>query len=106
MTVEHDLRRHVLEALMAGDVPDLLAELVTRPAWQADALCREPEYRHVNFFPGRGEDPRPAKQVCARCLVADECVAYAMRTETVEGITGIWGGYSARERRQLRGHAA
>ena len=39
--------------------------------WAADALCVE--YPEVEFFPERGQDSRPAKAVCARCLVRFEC---------------------------------
>jgi WhiB family redox-sensing transcriptional regulator len=65
--------------------------------WAADALCVE--YPEVEFFPERGQDSRPAKAVCARCLVRFECRDYAI----AEGIKfGIWGGTSERERRSMR----
>ena len=44
--------------------------------WAADALCVE--YPEVEFFPERGQDSRPAKAVCARCLVRFECRDYAI----------------------------
>jgi WhiB family redox-sensing transcriptional regulator len=95
-----------VEALMAGyDVPSLI-DLIYRPAWMRDALCREPAYADVSFFPGQGEATEPAKAVCARCTVAEECLAYV--TTAGDGIAGhgIWGGTSARERRQHRPIAA
>jgi WhiB family redox-sensing transcriptional regulator len=39
-----------------------------------------------------------AKQVCARCPVCSECLAYALRHP--EAI-GVWGGRTERERREL-----
>src|SRR5262245_51825502 len=73
---------------------DVIADLLHRPAWHADALCRE--YPDVNFFPTRGEDTGPAKTVCATCLVRAECLA------ATDSLThGVWGGTSMVERRGL-----
>lgn len=67
------------------------------PGWHRDALCLE--HPEVNFFPERGEDARPAKALCTGCLVAGECLGYALRHGIEEG---VWGGRSGRERRQIR----
>lgn len=80
-----------------------LFDLLERPAWQKDALCREPKYAGVQFFPERGDDTRAAKRVCSGCLVRDECIAFAL--EMGERF-GVWGGTSERERRRLRRSAA
>ena len=40
-----------------------------------------------------------AKQVCAECPVNSECLEYALETNQD---SGIWGGTSEEERRQLR----
>lgn len=78
---------------------DLLDELAAGPpAWMRDALCREP-FPGVNWFPERGEDAGPAKAVCRRCLVMEECRAYAGLDPELQG---IWGGLSERQRRRLR----
>jgi WhiB family transcriptional regulator, redox-sensing transcriptional regulator len=68
----------------------------------ADALCRErPE---VDWFPDRekgvnaGAQVVAAKAVCARCLVRDECLAFAIE----HWERGVWGGTSEGERRVLR----
>lgn len=75
-------------------IADLVAE---RPAWMRDALCRErPE---TNFFPARGESSDPAKDVCRRCLVQRECFEYAL--ELGSATSGIWGGASGRDRREV-----
>ena len=60
-------------ALAAG-----LRLLDERHGWRRDALCREPATEHPEFFPGRGESARTAKAACERCLVAAECLAYAL----------------------------
>jgi len=67
------------------------------PTWMAAALCAT-EGRNAEFFVVRGQDDRPAKAVCARCPVRDDCLGYALDN----GIAyGIWGGTSARERSRL-----
>lgn len=74
-----------------------LRSLIDKPDWQADALCRE--YPDLEFFPTRGESIEPAKAVCRRCAVSEECLAYALeRNEKF----GMWGGTTERERRRLR----
>lgn len=67
----------------------------SRPAWMRDALC--PEYPSVDFFPSQGQSVTDALEVCARCLVAVECSAYAI-SERID--FGIWGGTTARARRR------
>lgn len=86
----------------AATLPSELLELIhaARPAWMADAACRE--HPEVEFFPTRGERTDPAKAVCSGCLVRPACLAYA--TEHREA-HGIWGGVSERERRRVRSAA-
>lgn len=85
---------------VASDL-DIVAELhrlvASRPQWMRDALCREDAYSGVNFYPTLGEDAEPAKQVCSRCAVRDECADYGMDEQF-----GIWGGLSAVQRKGLR----
>jgi WhiB family redox-sensing transcriptional regulator len=70
-------------------------ELFKRPSWQADALCHE--YPELSWFEsGRGE-VAAAKGVCARCIVQDECLSYALD----RGLVGVWGGMTLAERRGL-----
>lgn len=66
-------------------------------AWQDDALCAQidPEF----FFPDKGGSTRNAKEVCRKCEVREQCLAYAL--ENGERF-GIWGGQSERERRRNR----
>lgn len=63
--------------------------------WMRDALCRE--YPNVNFFPNTGEQAAPAKSICARCIVRDECLDYGLNLKA-----GIFGGLNWPERDQLR----
>ncbi|HEV2928426.1 MAG TPA: WhiB family transcriptional regulator [Propionibacteriaceae bacterium] len=66
-------------------------------SWQDYANCRgvDPDL----FFPERGASTREAKEVCAGCVVRDECLEYAL----VFGEKfGVFGGKSERERRRIR----
>lgn len=65
-------------------------------SWEDQARCLR--YDPDLFFTTRGEAERRAKQVCARCSVRAECLAYALRTR-VE--FGVWGGMTGTERRTL-----
>lgn len=71
-------------------------------SWRNLAICRDtdPEL----FFPvgttgyALVQIDR-AKQVCGECPVQSECLDYALETNQD---SGIWGGTSEEERRQLR----
>jgi WhiB family transcriptional regulator, redox-sensing transcriptional regulator len=71
-------------------------------SWWELAACQR-----VNtelFFPVTESGPARAqvaraKAVCARCLVRENCLDYAMSTHQAHG---VWGGLSAHERRSLR----
>jgi WhiB family redox-sensing transcriptional regulator len=51
------------------------------------------------FFPSRGTDVEAVRAICAECEVAEECLAFALRTNQD---TGVWGGKSVRERDAMR----
>ena len=80
------------------DLDDLALELGDIPAWTRDALCVEPVYIGLPWFPERSESATEAKAVCARCLVRAECLDYAM-SNPVARSHGVCGGTSPRERR-------
>jgi hypothetical protein len=76
--------------------PGDLAELLYRPAWMADALCKEPAYRGLPWVPySRLGDAALAEMrgVCERCLVAGECAAYAASRP---GVRGVFAGAPVR----------
>ncbi len=86
----------MLEQLLATS--DAAAE---EHAWRNNAACltEDPEL----FFP-EGESERyraqieAALNVCHGCEVVESCLSYALETEQR---TGIWGGTTATERREL-----
>jgi WhiB family redox-sensing transcriptional regulator len=55
----------------------------------------------VDFYPGPGEDNRPAKAVCCACLVKRECLVFALSNRDAFA-HGVWGGTVPEERRELR----
>ncbi|HEX4659666.1 MAG TPA: WhiB family transcriptional regulator [Streptosporangiaceae bacterium] len=70
--------------------------------WWSLAACQsaDPDL----FFPisasGRASAQMArAKAICARCLVQDDCLRYALAADPVHG---VWGGMSEEERRRLR----
>ena len=69
--------------------------------WRQWALCAEVD--PDAFFPEKGESTRAAKDICRRCLVRIECLRSALANDER---FGVWGGFSDRERRRLRGRAA
>ena len=71
-------------------------ELV-RPAWMRLGLCQM--FPDLSWFPERGEPTGPAKAVCGRCQVSNECLKFAL--EQGPSLQGIWGGTSPRQRRHL-----
>ena len=75
-------------------------------SWRSVATCRDtdPEL----FFPigTTGQallQIAKAKSVCCECPVNVECLEFALETNQD---TGIWGGTSEEERRQIRREAA
>ena len=71
-------------------------------SWRDGARCRaeDPEL----FFPIGPSGPalkqlNEAKAICRRCPVVVDCLTWAMSTGQP---TGIWGGLSEDERRELR----
>jgi WhiB family redox-sensing transcriptional regulator len=73
---------------------------IDTPAWLDDAICAsiDPSL----FFPAQGESVKPAKAICASCDARIACLAWAMEAEIQHG---IYGGVTARERRNLRNAA-
>lgn len=65
-------------------------------SWMAQGRCRQVD-RDV-FFPRDGHGVSVALEICRRCPVRAQCLAYAIDQHIEHG---IWGGTSERERRRL-----
>jgi WhiB family transcriptional regulator, redox-sensing transcriptional regulator len=71
-------------------------------SWRTDAICRDTD--PDLFFPigttgGAISQIEKAKEVCGQCPVKVDCFDYAMETNQD---SGIWGGTSEDERRDIR----
>lgn len=64
--------------------------------WLEQAECRG--LPTSIFFPIRGAPSSQAKEICARCTVRAECIAWALPREGI----GVWGGLSENQRRRVR----
>ena len=81
---------------------------VTKVEWMGNGACTRtgPDV----FFPREGQsraeraaDIERARTICQQCDVQDECLEFALETasRSFEG-TGVWGGLTEDERRELR----
>lgn len=56
-------------------------------SWQERAKCKG--WPLDNFFPSTFEDQEEAKKFCIGCDVSKQCLDFALRHDTKDG---IWGG--------------
>jgi len=68
------------------------------PAWTEDALCAQVDIGDI-FFPDKGGSATVAKRICEQCSVRRTCLEYSL---TNEERFGVWGGLTARERREYQ----
>ena len=69
--------------------------------WMDDAACAQTD---PDLFFAENGGWKDAKKICAGCPVAAQCLAYAVRVESrlrVDERHGVFGGLTARERRDL-----
>ena len=95
------LREALRAPAVYSDTGFRLAALPLPPAWHTDGLCKEPAYRHLPWFPEPGDNTAAVRAVCARCLVAAECLSAGLHEAH-----GVWAGTTPRERQRLRLTAA
>ncbi|MHB1783580.1 MAG: WhiB family transcriptional regulator [Acidimicrobiales bacterium] len=81
------------------DIAELavLSDLLGRPAWHRYAACRG--QGPSTFFRDDSKEPVDAKAVCAGCSVRAQCLADAL--SNTARISGVWGGTTLEERRQM-----
>lgn len=73
---------------------------MSRHDWMDDALCAQ--IGPALFFPTKkGVRSGPAKAICARCPVQEQCLKAALGFGT-EVTYGIWGNTTHHERRRNR----
>lgn len=76
---------------------ELLAAWIHRPEWMARTACRGED--PAPFFAERGTRADVARAICATCPVHAACLRYALDDPD---LVGVWGGTTARERREIR----
>jgi WhiB family transcriptional regulator, redox-sensing transcriptional regulator len=87
--------RWLMDALPGEEFPDP-AELLQRPSWHRDALCRGMD--PGGFVTSRATPDEAATELCHACPVREDCLDFALaRPELV----GVWGGTTQMERRWL-----
>jgi hypothetical protein len=74
-------------------------QLPGRPAWFADALCRE--YPHLDWVDAERNkaDKATCLDVCGRCAVVIPCREYAIADGS---LVGLWGGCDTVARKAIR----
>ena len=65
--------------------------------WADQARCERED--PALFFLEKGESPKPAKKLCAECLVCEECLDWAITTHEDFGIRG---GLTEKQRRVIQ----
>jgi WhiB family redox-sensing transcriptional regulator len=88
-----------LVSLPPGDIPGL----PLRPAWMDEGAClgMDPE----DFYPERPVAKAAvaaAREVCARCPVAEPCLEWALEHDEA----GVWAGTTEAQRQAMRRRAA
>lgn len=70
--------------------------LIDEDDWRADAACWGVDSDLFFLEPHQSADP--AREICATCTVADDCLNYALRNRIT---VGVWGGKTLKERQRL-----
>lgn len=66
-------------------------------SWRSKGFCVT-EKINIDFFTDDKYEISLAKSICRRCIVADQCLQFAVKNEERHG---IWGGFTPRERNKL-----
>jgi WhiB family redox-sensing transcriptional regulator len=69
------------------------------PSWRADAACRE--HPEIEWVPvSSRQNVTAARVVCGGCLVADECLEWALAQNS--NLEGVWAGTTPDQRKEMR----
>jgi hypothetical protein len=66
------------------------------PDWRFNSACSDVDVEHAWFW-NQPDFPK-ARLVCQKCPVREQCLEWALKNED----SGVWGGYSAYQRKQIR----
>ena len=76
---------------------NLINDFVDASEWMQNANCKDEDPNM--FLSSKPEVIATVKKICARCVVKEECLTYALKNAIEDG---VWGGLSEKERRALR----
>jgi len=93
-----DLDTYTTAASVETNVVATVAEPIR---WHRDAACAADDVDPEWFYVERGGSTKAARDVCARCIVQEQCLEYALSDPDARA-WGVWGGTTPRERRGLR----
>lgn len=93
--------RAIVALMAAGEPADVIPRLVGRPAWMDSGLCRS--HPGSWWFSGGRAERACAVEVCGRCAVKVQCLAFALDLSGRSRVVGIWGGTDEGERRRMEG---
>ena len=68
--------------------------------WREYAACRNADPNL--FFPEVGASTRAAREICANCVVSNDCLEFALAATNPVTAWGIWGGKTERQLRAIR----
>lgn len=96
----------IVGSRIGREAPEAFEATYRAPGFINDALCAE--VGGDVFFPDMGASAEPARQICRRCEVQDECLEWALANPESSHF-GVWGATTPRQRiwmRKKRGEAA
>lgn len=74
---------------------------IVTPEWYADATCAQVGVPDLWFpAPSDRNAAAAAQDVCRRCPVQADCLAYAIDDPRLDG---VWGGTTKEQRARIRG---
>lgn len=65
--------------------------------WRDKAYCKESSTQ-IDFYAEDKHTIKLAKSMCTQCVVAHECLAFAVINQEK---FGVWGGFTPRERNKI-----
>jgi WhiB family transcriptional regulator, redox-sensing transcriptional regulator len=89
--------RWLMDSLPGEEFPDP-SELLARPVWHHEALCRG--MGPGSFVTSRATTDADTAALCEACPVREDCLDFAL---TKPELVGVWGGTTQAERKWLIG---
>lgn len=96
---DNRFRRSTAKSLSPGFVPPKNLITGKEVSWVKDAACKDMDLSV--FFPETGQTiPPETREICFQCPVRTDCYIYAEKNYIDDH--GVFGGYTPKQRRDLR----